>query len=314
MSVIASKQAVMRKGLHINKRSIKEKIRASKSSYLFLAPFMISFFVFIVIPVLASIILSLTNFNVVEIPRFIGLENYARMILDDDVFLISVKNTLIFAFVTGPVSYILCLILAWLINEFPRKLRVILTLAFYAPSISGNAIFIWKYIFSGDAYGLLNSMLMRIGILREPINWLINTDYNFTIVIIVQLWLSLGTGFLAFIAGLQTIDHSMYEAGAIDGIKDRFQELWYITLPSIRPQLMFGAVMQIAASFAASAVPIALTGFPSTNYSTSTVVTHILDCGTVKMEMGYACSIATILFLVMILTRNIVSLIIKSDD
>ena len=125
--------------------------------------------------------------------------------------------------------------------------------------------------------------------------------------------MSLGTGFLSFIAGFQTIDSSIYEAGAIDGIKNRFQEFWYLTLSSMRPQLMFGAVMQIAASFSVAAIPMTLTGFPSTNYSTTTIVAHILDTGTIRMEMGYASAIATILFLFMILTRNVISLIIKSD-
>ena len=235
------------------------------------------------------------------------------MFLDDKVFLIAVKNTLVFAFLTGPVSYLLCLLLAWLVNEVNHWLRVILTLVLYVPSITVGAVFIWSYIFSGDAYGFVNSTLMDLGILKEPVNWLIDESTNMGELVIIQLWLSLGAGFLSYIAGFQTIDASIYEAGAIDGIRNRFQELWYLTLPSMRPQLMFGAVMQIAASFSVSAVPMQLTGFPSTNNSTTTIVTHILDAGTIKMEMGYACAVATILFLVMILTRNLVSAVIKSD-
>ena len=291
----------------------KKRYPYEKSSYLFLTPFMLFFLVFTVVPVVAAMLLSFTDFNMVTPPSFVGLSNYVRLLLDDSVFLIAVKNTLIMAVLTGPVSYVLCLLLAWLVNELSNKMRVVMTAVFYIPSTVANAIGIFLYIFSGDSYGLVNSVLMNLGIIRDPILWLTDPAYNMTIVIIVQLWLSLGTGFLSFVAGFQTVDRSIYEAGAIDGIRNRFQEFYYLTLSSMRPQLMFGAVMQIAASFSVSAVPMALTGFPSTNDSTTTLVTHILDVGTIRMEMGYACAIATILFVSMIITRNLISLIIKSD-
>ncbi len=272
------------------------------------------FLLFTVVPVLAAILLSFTDFNTISFPSFVGLENYERMLLDDPVFLISLKNTLLFAVVTGPVSYILCVLLAWLVNEMPHGVKVVLTVIFYAPSLTVNATLIWTLIFSGDAYGFVNSALLKLGLIQDPILWLTDPRFNMGVIILVQLWLSLGTGFLSFIAGFQTIDRSIYEAGAIDGIRNRFHEFWYLTLPSIRPQLMFGAVMQIAASFSISSVPIALTGFPSTNYSTSTIVTHILDSGTTKMEMGYASAMAVMLFASMIIVRNLVSMVIKSED
>lgn len=297
----------------VNKKSVLSRMKENSSSYFFLIPFLITFLLFTVLPVLSAMGLSLTNFNMVSMPKWLGITNYATMFLDDSVFVIAVKNTIIFAFLTGPISYIMSVLLAWLVNEVGKNLRVALTLIFYAPSVCGNAIVIWTYIFSGDAYGFINSTLIKMGFINDPINWLIDPTYNLTVVIIIQLWLSLGAGFLAFIAGFQTIDRSIYEAGAIDGIRNRFQELWYLTLPSMRPQLMFGAVMQIAGSFSVSAVPMALTGFPSTNHSTTTLVTHILDSGTTKMEMGYACAMATVLFVVMIITRNIISMVLKSD-
>lgn len=296
-----------------HKRSILENIKRGKSSYLFLFPFMTLFFLFTVLPVLAAIVLSFTDFNMVTFPQFTGLSNYTRMLFNDDVFLTAVKNTLVFAVVTGPVSYLLCLMLAWLVNEVGNKLRVVFTVIFYAPSLSSGVLTIWTYIFSGDAYGLINSTLMKLGLISDPIQWLVDDTYTMAVVIFVQLWLSLGTGFLSFIAGFQNVDRSIYEAGAIDGISNRFQELWYLTLSSMRPQLMFGAVMQIAASFSASSIPMALTGFPSTNNSTTTIVTHLTDVGTTRMEMGYACAIATVLFVVLILVRNLISMIIQSD-
>lgn len=285
-----------------------------KSSYLFLLPFMVIFIFFTVIPVMTAILLSFTDFNMVSFPHFAGVSNYARMLADDDVFLVAVKNTLVFAFVTGPVSYLLCLGIAWLVNEVGSKLRVLFTILFYAPSLTGSAVTLWTYIFSGDSYGLVNSVLMKLGITQEPVLWLTDPTYNLYVVMGIQLWLSLGTGFLSFIAGFQTVDRSIYEAGAVDGIRNRFQEFWYLTLASMRPQLMFGAVMQIAASFAVSSLPVALTGFPSTNNSTTTIVTHITDVGITRMEMGYACAIATILFIAMIITRNIVELAIQGDN
>ena len=288
-----------------NKRILSE-LKANKVSYAMIAPFMILFFIFTVLPVISSIVLSFTYFNMLEFPKWVGWLNYRNLFLNDDVFVIAVKNTLIFAFLTGPISYFACLIFAWFINELPPKIRAFMTLVFYAPSISGNLYFIWTFIFSGDSWGLVNSTLMKLGILHEPIQWLTDPAANMAVLIIVQLWLSLGTGFLAFIAGFQNIDKSLYEAGAIDGVSNRFQELIYITLPSMSEQLLFGAVMQISISFAVSDVSRYLCGFPSTNYSAHTVVLHIQDYGVVRYEMGYASAIAVVLFLTMVLTNKFI--------
>jgi multiple sugar transport system permease protein len=282
---------------------LKRKLYLSRHYYVLMAPFMLIFFMFTVIPVGISLGLSFFHFNMLEFPRFVGWQNYSRLFLNDDVFLIALKNTLLFAVITGPVSYIACFLFAWIINELSPKVRAVMTLVFYAPSISGNVFFIWLIIFSGDSYGYMNGFLMRLGVILEPIQWLSNEKYVLGIVILVQLWLSLGTSFLAFIAGLQTIDRSLVEAGTVDGIKNRWQELWYITLPSMRPQLMFGAVMQITASFAVAEISIALAGFPSVNYAAHTVVTHLMDFGTIRFEMGYASAIATVLFALMLGTN-----------
>lgn len=288
-----------------------KEVKASKHSYVLLAPYMLLFTLFTVIPVAVSIILSFTYFNMLEFPRFIGWQNYTRLFLEDDVFLIAIKNTLLFAIITGPVSYIACFVFAWIINELTPKWRAFMTLIFYAPSISGNVYFIWLMIFSGDRYGIANGLLIKWGILLEPIQWLKTEACIMPILILVQLWLSLGTGFLAFIAGLQTVDKSLYEAGAVDGIKNRWQELWYITLPSMRPQLMFGAVIQLTTSFAVADVSIALAGFPSVNYAAETVVTHLIDFGTTRFEMGYASAIATVLFMIMVGTNLLVQRMLR---
>ena len=284
------------------------EIRKNRDNYLMVAPYAVIFTVFTVIPVVLAIVMSFTYFNLLEPPQFRGLFNYMRLFLDDDVFWLSMKNTLIFALLTGPLSYFLCLVFAWLINELPVRARNLFTLVFYAPSISGALYVIWSFIFSGDAYGMANGLLMQLG---EPILWLTDPRYDLGIVIVVQLWLSLGTSFLAFIAGLQGVDRSLYEAGAIDGIRNRFQEFVKITIPAIGPSLLFSAVMQISSSFSVGRICMALTGFPSTDYSTSTIVTHILDYGTLRYEMGYACAIATVLFLMMLLTNQVIRRLLR---
>ena len=287
------------------------EIRKNRDNYLMVAPYAVIFTVFTVIPVVLAIVMSFTYFNLLEPPQFRGLFNYMRLFLDDDVFWLSMKNTLIFALLTGPLSYFLCLVFAWLINELPVRARNLFTLVFYAPSISGALYVIWSFIFSGDAYGMANGLLMQLGVINEPILWLTDPRYDLGIVIVVQLWLSLGTSFLAFIAGLQGVDRSLYEAGAIDGIRNRFQEFVKITIPAIGPSLLFSAVMQISSSFSVGRICMALTGFPSTDYSTSTIVTHILDYGTLRYEMGYACAIASVLFLMMLLTNQVIRRLLR---
>lgn len=288
-------------------QQLKIDVKRNKVSYIMLTPYFVLFFIFTVLPVVASVVIGFTDFNMLELSHFVGWKNYIRLFLEDDIFKKALKNTLIFAVVTGPLSYIMCFLFAWVINEFKGKVRAFLTLIFYAPSISGNAFMVWAIIISGDRYGYLNGWLMKWSFIYEPIQWMQTEKYVLPVLIVVQLWLSLGTGFLTFIAGLQTVDKSLYEAGAVDGIKNRWQELWHITLPSMKPQLMFGAVMQITQSFAVADISINLAGNPSVNYSGATIVTHLMDYGSgTRYEMGYACAIATILFALMVGTNQIV--------
>ena len=274
-------------------------------------PYLLFFFFFVVLPIIASVFLSVTYYNMLQAPSFIGFNNYFNLIVTDTVFLKALKNTLLFAVLTGPVSYFLCLIVAWFINELPRYLRVLMTLIFYAPSLSSSVYFIWQYLFSGDSYGLINGFLMKLGIIYEPIQWLSDEKYTLVVVMIVQVWMSLGTSFLAFIAGFQGIDKSLYEAGDVDGIKNRYQEFFYITFPLLKPQLLFSAVMQIVTSFSVSTVSQQLCGLPSTNYSAHTIVLHITDYGNIRYEMGYACAISVVLFIIMLLTRKLIDFLLS---
>jgi len=276
-----------------------KEMKRNKTAYFMIAPFFLLFIIFTVLPVLLSIILSLTDFNMLQFPEFKGMSNYTRLFLDDEIFMLACQNTLVFAAVTGPVSYILSLLIAWFINELPPKVRAVVTLIFYAPSISGQVYLVWKTLFASDSYGWANATLMDLGIINSPILWFQNADYVMGLCIVVALWTSLGTSFLAFIAGLQTIDRSMYEAAAVDGIKNRWQEFWYITLPTMRPQLMFGAILAITNSFGFGAVVDALCGFPSVDYAAHTIMHHLNDYGGQRYEVGYASAIAVILFIIM---------------
>ncbi|MFP4478051.1 MAG: carbohydrate ABC transporter permease [Candidatus Izemoplasmatales bacterium] len=287
------------------------EIKKSKHYYVLMAPFAILFLTFTILPVIMSLGISFSYFNLLEPPRFVGLDNYIKLFLEDDIFIIALKNTLILAVVTGPISYLMAFLFAWLINELGPKLRSFLTLVFYAPSISGNAFLMWLLIFSGDVHGYANSFLIRFGFVNNPIQWLKDPDYMLLVIIVVQLWLSLGVSFLAFIAGLQSVDKTLYEAGAVDGIRNRWQELWYITLPSMRPQLLFGAVMQITTTLAIAAVSMQLVGFPSVQYAGHTIVTHLIDFGTVRYDLGYASAIATVLFFIMITTNLVVRQVLR---
>ena len=279
-------------------------MKTNKACYAMLLPFMSLFIIFTVVPVVMSLPMGFTNFNMIETPKFVGLSNFYTLFLNDDVFLIAVRNTLIFAIFTGPFSYILSFIIAWLINEMNAFLKTFFTFVFYAPSMTTSVYVTWQLILSGDSYGYLNAVLIDLGILNEPAQWLTDTNYILTVVIIVQLWMSMGAGFLAIRAGFQNIDKSMYEAGAIEGIKNRWQELFYITIPSMGPQLLFAAVIQISASFTVGVVGQNLVGLPSTDYAAHTIMNHATDYGNIRYEMGYASAICFVLFAAMLLANK----------
>ncbi len=287
------------------------KAKRMKTCYLFLLPYALLFLTFFILPIATSIFYSFTYYNILEPARFIGFQNYINLVLQDEVFLTAIKNTFVIAVVTGPIGYILSFLFAWFINELPRWLRTVAVVVFYAPSIAGNAYYIFSIIFKGDAYGYLNSLLLNFGLVDAPILWLADPRYIMTVIIIVILWMSMGTGFLSFVAGLQGVDRSMYEAGYVDGIRNRWQELYYITLPNMKPMLLFGAVMAITQSFNVADVPMALAGFPSTDYAAHTVVIHLYDYGFTRFEMGYASAIATILFLTMILCNKMIQSMLR---
>lgn len=292
----------------VNLKKIKRRalLREQLPSYIMLAPFFIFFIVFLVLPILSSIVLSFTNFDMINTPSFAGLGNYMRMFLDDDVFPVVFKNTMLFAIICGPAGFLLSFVLAWFINEFSPMVRTLLSFMFYAPALVGNAHFIWTVAFSSDSYGYINSALLSLGLITEPVTWLSTAEYIKPIIIAVQLWSSMGVSFLSNISGLQNVNQELYEAGSIDGIRSRWQELWYITLPTMKHMLLFSAVMQISSAFSISAIAIELAGFPSVSYAADTIVSHMQDLGTVRYELGYASAVSVVLFLMMVIFRLLI--------
>ena len=271
--------------------------------YGLIAPYFVLFLVFMIIPVCISLPMGFTHFNMAQFPRWVGLSNFYSLFLEDEVFLKAIENTLVFAVVTGPISYILCFILAWLINELPGPLKTVFTFVFYAPTLAGNIYTTWQLIYSGDTYGIMNAYLINLGISNGAIQWLTDANYIMGVLIVVQLWMALGAGFLAIRAGLQGIPRDRYEAGAIEGIKNRGQELIYVTIPAMGPQLMFAAVMQITSSFTAGDIGRMLTAFPTTDYAGHTIMTHAFDYGSIRYEMGYSSAICFVLFAVMLIAN-----------
>lgn len=287
------------------------QIKMHKMHYLFMTPYAVLFIVFTLLPVAMAMYLSFTSFNMLEKPVFIGIKNYYRLFLNDYIFIIALKNTVTFACIVGPVGYLLSFMFAWLINELTRFMRVIFTIIFYAPSLAGGMVVIWSFFFSGDSTALVNGTLLRFGIIQSPIIFFQDPAYMMPLIIIVILWMSLGTTFLAFIAGFQGVDKQYYEAAAIDGIRNRWQELWYITLPLLKPQLLFSAVISITGAFSIGDVMTSLAGFPSTDYAVHTLMNHLQDYGSIRYEMGYASAIATILFLMMLFSNIAVQKLLR---
>lgn len=281
--------------------------------YLFLLPFLIAFFVFVFLPVLAAFALSFTNYDMLNPPQFVGITNYRLLLMDDDIFLTAIKNTIVFAFIAGPIGFFGCFIMAWLINNL--RARNVFSLAFYAPSLtSGVALsVVWLYFFSSDRYGLINYVLMRIGLLSDPIQWTLDPRTILPVVMIVSIWMSMGAGFLTFLAGFQNISAEIYEAAMIDGVKNRYQELLYITLPQMKPQLLFGAINSAVGAFGVFDVAVAVAGMPSPNYAAHTIVAHLYDYAFLRFEMGYASAVSILLFLITFALGRIFMRLFRSD-
>lgn len=287
--------------MHRKQNAIGRRESNNRNGYLFVGPYAIIFIIFILIPVILAIILSFTNFNAIEFPSFVGFLNYITLITADEVFMQYVlPNTVVYAVVVGIGGYILSFLLAWALCNLPPLLRTIFALILYSPSMTTGVAMtvLWKVIFSGDQTGLLNSWLISLGVVTDPVTWLVDTRYLLPIVIIIGLWSSMGIGFLSMIAGILNSDESLYEAANIDGVSNRFQEMFYVTIPQMKPQMLFAAVMAVVGAFQNGMVSTLLTGNPSPGYAAQLIVNHIEDYGFLRFEMGYAAAVSVVLLLI----------------
>lgn len=289
-------------------------LRRHGKGYLMIAPFFIFFAVFTVLPVLIALVISFTDYNMFQELEFVGFSNYELLFLDDRIFMTSLGNTFVFSLIVGPVGFFLSFFAAWVLNQL--KMRNAFALAFYAPSItSGIAMsVVWSYIFSPDRYGLINNLLINIGILDDPILWTQDPKYILGVIIVVAIWMSMGNGFLVFLAGMQNISPGYYEAARIDGIGSRFQELKYITLPLMKPQLLFAAINSVTTSFGVFDVSVSIGGFPSPNYAGHTIVAHLYDYAFVRFQMGYASAVAVVLFVITYALGRLLMRLLSSSE
>ena len=294
------------------------RIRGDLSTPVMLAPYALLFSYFVLLPILVAIYLSFTYFNTVQAPGFIGLTNYVNIFTQDTVFLRNVlPNTLKFAVLVGPLGYCLQFLLAWVLTQVPKWPRTILALLFYSPSITSGVAMavIWKIIFSGDQLGYLNNLLIRLKFVTEPVQFLASVDFLMPIMVIVTLWGSMGIGFLAMMGGILNISPEIYEAGYIDGVSNRFQEIVYITVPSMKPQMLFGAVMAIVNAFSAGNIGVDLTGAnPTPQYAGQLMVNHIEDYGILQYDMGYAAALSVVLLLIIAVFSKVANTLFTEKD
>lgn len=295
-----------------------KKINDNRSVFIILLPYIILFSLFILIPSVASVILSFTDFNTLETPNFTGIKNYIYLFTNDKIFMQKVlPNTLVYALCVGVGGYIISFFLAWCLSQLTKVPRTVLTIIIYAPSMAGgiSASSIWTVMFNGEKSGWLNYILLKLQIIDEPVVWLQSTEYLLPIMIFVALWGSMGIGFLSVLSGLLNINYEIYEAGYIDGITNRFQEIIYITIPSIKPQMLFSAIISIVGVFNSGGIGVALSGMnPTPNYAGQLIGDHINDYGFTRYEMGYAAAISVIILISVRLMSKAAETLFKSDD
>lgn len=301
-----------------SRRLREAEVREEVTSYLFLSPYLVLFAVFIVVPVILAILLSFTNFDSMNFPSFVGLKNYITLLTTDNTFMQYVlPNTIKFSLIVGPVGYFMSFIMAWVLAQIPHRSRTLFALMLYSPTLTSGVAMtvIWRVLFNGDQTGYLNSLLLNLGWIQEPIQFLQSSEWLMPVMIIVSLWNSMGIGFLSMLAGILNINSEMYEAGYIDGISNRFQEIMYITIPSMKPQMLFGAVMAVINTFQTGAIGVQLSGAnPTPQYAGQMMLNHIEDYGFLRYEMGYAAAISVVLLLLIWFLSKIVFKLLGNND
>lgn len=302
-------------------KAAKEKVRNicdRYSHWILLAPFLILFLLFIILPILLAILLSFTNFNGFQFPEFAGISNYVRAFTRDSIFMQKIlPNTILYAVIVGPGGYLLSFLMAWILSQLTKRPRTVLAVLLYLPSLTSGVTVstVWAVLFSGDRTGYLNNLLLSWGLVEKPVSWLQSADWLMPIMILVALWSSMGIGFLSMLSGLLNVDKELYEAAAIDGVTNRVQEILYVTIPNIKAQMLFGAVMAVVNTFNSSGLGVALSGSnPTPGYAGSLIVNHVDDFGFIRYEMGYASALSVILLVIIWLASRIAYRLFGSDD
>jgi len=288
------------------------------ASWSLILPYTLVFLAFIIVPIIMAFVLSFTYYDAINAPEFAGLQNYIYMITGDEEFLkYIIPNTLKFALIVGPGGFALSFIMAWMLAQIQATPRKYLSLLLYAPSMVGAILvtILWKSLFSGSESGYINAFLLNNDFIEAPIQFLQSPEYLLNIMVVVSLWSSMGIGFLAMLAGILNVNPELYEAGQIDGIKNRIQEIFYITIPSMKPQMLFGAVMAIVGAFNMGEIGVLLSGTnPTPQYSGSLIVNHIADYGFLRYEMGYASALSVVLFLIVFAFSRFGHILFGSDN
>lgn len=307
----------------MNKPLVQEKDQPKRkrrfnTAYLFIGPYAIIFLIFVVLLILISFLLSFTYYDGVNMPHFVGLSNYVALFTQDLEFMQSaLPNTIKYALIVGPVGYMLTFFLAWVLAQLPRRFRNVAAIILYSPSLTGSILIsvVWKAMFSGDSRGYINYLLLNWGIINEPLQFLQDKTTIFVIMVFVGLWSSMGIGFLAMLSGILNTNREIYEAAYVDGMKNRFQEIVYITIPSMKPQMMFGAVMAIVGTFNSAGLASALTGASPTPQLAGWLISdHMQDYAFSRMEMGYASSLSVVLLMLVLVFYFVANHFFRSDD
>ncbi len=286
--------------------------------FMFALPYAIVFTTFVILLIVISIVLSFTYFDTINWPKFVWLDNYVNLLTRDTDFMqYAIPNTIKYALIIGPFGYAISFFLAWVLSQLTHGVRTVLAIILYSPSLTGGVMMnvVWKVVFSGDNRGYLNYLLLDLGVITKPLQFLQDPSFIFGVMIFVGLWGSMSVGFLAMLSGILNINRDLYEAAYVDGMKSRFQEIFYITIPSMKPQMLFGAVMAIVGTFNASGMASALSGStPPPQYSGWLIVDHMNDYGFARYEMGYASAISVVLLGFVALFNLVANKIFKEKD
>ncbi len=296
------------------KRIVREIIR-QRYSYLFIAPAVILFFVFVLAPVVVSFFLSFTKFTAFAPPEWVGLANYRNIFFNDPRFWKALCNTSIYAIGVVPLGIVVSLLSAVAIDQKIRFKSLYKTM-FFIPVVTSVIAYsvVWKWLFAGEKYGLINHFLIKLGM--QPINWMMDPSFVLPAVMIVAIWGGIGFNMFILLAGLQTIPSSFYEAAEVDGA-GAWYKFWHITLPLLKPTLLFVVIMSTINSFQVFDQVFIMTAGTSENVggvldSGLTLVSYLYDTGFTTFNMGYASAIAYILFGI-ILTITLINMkLIKS--